>query len=188
MFGFIFWIILFSIGIALAITLTLGPEKLRSSAILGTSIVILIEISRIMIIFSDPSPFFIPNFLNLLIGIPIFLTGIILEIFAEIKIKLYGFSGTANNESLYTDGIYGKVRHPIYLGEIIWPVGLVIIVGGVYSLFIAIIWTIFFIILAKLEERNLIQIHGDKYKEYQHQVPMIFPLRFRRKRQKSNKK
>ena len=80
-----------------------------------------------MIIILDPSSFILPYFLNFFIGIPIFLTGIILETIAAIKIKSYGFSGTAENETLYTDGIYGKVRHPVYLFEIIWPVGLIFI-------------------------------------------------------------
>jgi protein-S-isoprenylcysteine O-methyltransferase Ste14 len=167
---------------ALIIPFNLAPEKIRGSPIVGTIVVGILEISRIAIILFDPTSFVLPYFLNFIIGIPIFLTAVILETIAAIKIKWYGFSGTAENETLYTEGIYGIVRHPIYSCEIIWPVGLVIILGGVYSIFMLIIWTLFFIIHAKLEERNLIKLHGDKYREYKKQVPMLFPLKFRRKR------
>ena len=168
---------------ALIIPFNLAPEKIRGSPIVGTIVVGTLEISRIAIILFDPTSFVMPYFLNFIIGIAIFLTGVILETIAAIKIKSYGFSGTADHETLYTDGIYGKVRHPIYTCEIIWPIGLVIMFGRVYSIFMLIIWVLFFIIHAKLEERNLIKLHGDKYREYKKQVPMLFPFKLRRKKQ-----
>ena len=147
----------------------------------------ILYICRVAIIYLDPTHFILPFELNLIIGLPIFIFGMLIILFALIKMKLYSLSGTTEGEPLNKDGIYGKIRHPIYLGEIIWPVGLVIIMGKIYSIFIVIILIFYFIIYIRLEERALIQIHGESYKEYQKQVPMINPLRIRRKKRLGDK-
>ncbi len=181
-----FWFILFNIILVIDLIIcpiqVIGPKKLRSSSIFGTNVVIILAISRFLIIMFDPSFYILPFYLNLIIGIPVFLLGTIIISIALIKMKIYSLSGTTEGEPLNTDGIYGKVRHPIYLGEILWPIGLVIIMMKIYSILMVIGMIIYFIFYTRLEERKLLKIHGEFYMKYQQQVPMLFPLRLKKQK------
>jgi protein-S-isoprenylcysteine O-methyltransferase Ste14 len=78
---------------------------------------------------------------------------------------------------LATDGLYGLVRHPQYAGLFIglfgegvvhWPtlfsVGLFPVIVLVYAL------------LARSEERRMVEQFGEVYRAYQRRVPMFIPL------------
>lgn len=79
------------------------------------------------------------------------------------------------NRELLTGGIYGFVRHPQYLGVILLSLGLTIRSLRPIS-FIAWITLLFgYLVLASLEERNLIKIYGQRYEEYSRRVAFIIP-------------
>lgn len=79
-------------------------------------------------------------------------------------------------ETLATDGLYGLVRHPQYTGLFLalfgegvvhWPtifsVGLFPVIVLAYSL------------LARREERQMVEQFGDQYRTYQRRVPRFLP-------------
>jgi len=70
---------------------------------------------------------------------------------------------------------YSIVRHPIMLGFIIafWSIP-VMTVG--HLIFSATTTLYIFIAITYLEERDLLKMHGEKYKEYQASVPKIIPF------------
>ncbi len=79
---------------------------------------------------------------------------------------------------LMTDGVYGRVRHPQYTGLFLivfgegivhWPT----IVSVVAFPVIVIAYTM----LARREERQMVEQFGDAYREYQRHVPMFIPRR-----------
>ena len=80
-----------------------------------------------------------------------------------------------------TNGILGLTRHPWYLGALffIWSDDATITVS---SLIIDCILTIYIVSGTLLEERKLIVELGNAYRDYQKQVPMLFPTRWRPKR------
>ena len=80
---------------------------------------------------------------------------------------------------LDTSGILGVVRHPWYLASIM------LVWGGYRSLTAAtlitnVILTVYLVTGTILEERKLVRELGEEYREYQRQVPMLFPLKWLR--------
>ena len=75
--------------------------------------------------------------------------------------------------------LYKHVRHPLYLGFLMafWAAP----VMTVTHLFFAIGLTAYILTAIRLEERDLIQHFGEKYRSYRQAVPMLFPTLFRKK-------
>ena len=77
---------------------------------------------------------------------------------------------------LHTTGIYAIVRHPIYLSEVLWPVGWSLIWGSVVGLALTPLWWLAFLLHALVEERRLRRVLGDEYRAYARKVRgRIFP-------------
>lgn len=80
--------------------------------------------------------------------------------------------GLAGN-SFITNGIYGVVRHPMYLGSII------AVTFNTYLtrnfVLIALLSVLYFIFGSMLEEKRLIKQFGNQYIEYQKAVPRLLP-------------
>lgn len=72
-----------------------------------------------------------------------------------------------------TPGLYRHVRHPIYVGFIIaiWATPDM----TAAHLFFALLMTVYILIGIRLEERDLVTYHGERYSEYSKQVPMLVP-------------
>jgi len=76
-----------------------------------------------------------------------------------------------------TPGIYGVIRHPLYVGWItaFWAIP-TMTVG--HLLFAAVV-TAYILVAIVLEERNLVEYHGEKYIAYRSRTGKLIP-RFRR--------
>lgn len=77
---------------------------------------------------------------------------------------------------LATDGLYGVVRHPQYLGLFIglfgegivhWPT--------LFSVALFPVIVLAYTLLARKEERRVVEQFGDEYRAYQRRVPMFIP-------------
>jgi hypothetical protein len=70
-------------------------------------------------------------------------------------------------------GPYRWVRHPLYLSMIlmIWSCPNLTIDRLLFN----VLWTLWIVIGSIFEERDLIAEFGDRYREYQKQVPMLIP-------------
>ena len=73
-----------------------------------------------------------------------------------------------------TPGLYKLVRHPIMLGFIIafWATPHM----SVGHLVFAIVTTAYILIAIQLEEKDLIDYFGDKYRQYRQRTSMLLPL------------
>lgn len=79
-------------------------------------------------------------------------------------------------ERLVTDGAYARVRHPQYTGLFLivfgegivhWPT--------IFSVIAFPVIVVAYTILARKEERRMLDEFGDEYREYQRRVPMFIP-------------
>jgi protein-S-isoprenylcysteine O-methyltransferase Ste14 len=77
---------------------------------------------------------------------------------------------------LLMDGLYGIVRHPMYLGDVLWSLGLAIALNAVYAVLLVPVWYLLRAGLAVLEEQRLTDKYGETYDSYRAQVPdLILP-------------
>jgi protein-S-isoprenylcysteine O-methyltransferase Ste14 len=76
-------------------------------------------------------------------------------------------------KELVTTGVYGIVRHPLYVaGLIIFTFSPLITVNG---LTITVLADLYFIFGMFIEERRFVRIFGDQYREYMKKVPRMVP-------------
>ncbi len=77
------------------------------------------------------------------------------------------------NKELVTTGVYGVVRHPMYLA------GIVIVTFNphitVNGLTITALADLYFLFGVFIEERRFLRIFGDRYREYMKRVPRLIP-------------
>jgi protein-S-isoprenylcysteine O-methyltransferase Ste14 len=88
------------------------------------------------------------------LGIVVFLTGLI-----TIR-SLESYEG-----DLITHGIYSKIRHPMYLGFILWLLGMPVFYGGLLSFALCIVFIANVLFWKYLEEKELVN-RFPAYKEY----------------------
>ena len=96
------------------------------------------------------------------------------DLFGLRQVYLYQIGQAYTTSGFKTPGLYKVVRHPIMLGFIIafWAtpkmtVGHLVFAGAT---------TVYILITLQIEERDLVDMHGDDYKDYQRQVSMLIPL------------
>ena len=81
--------------------------------------------------------------------------------------------------SLCTSGPYAQTRNPLYVGNMLMYVGIVLIAGMPNELFAAIVTAVFFIVqyslIISLEEETLDKLIREEYSVYKQTVPPIFP-------------
>lgn len=132
----------------------------------------------------------IPDWLKV-IFVLILLTGVVIGILAFRVISILDFLGLAQiyrywryktiegdiegikDDRLITTGIYGVVRHPLYLAGILIVTFHPVITRT--SVCIALLADLYFIVGAILEEKRLIKRFGRQYLEYRQRVPRFIP-------------
>jgi protein-S-isoprenylcysteine O-methyltransferase Ste14 len=77
---------------------------------------------------------------------------------------------------VYRSSVFGMVRHPMYLGAILFYVGLVVSTASLLALGILVVICAFYHFISRYEERLLVARFGDEYRRYQVSVPMWVPL------------
>jgi protein-S-isoprenylcysteine O-methyltransferase Ste14 len=85
------------------------------------------------------------------------------------------FGEVRKKPSIIRKGVFGLVRHPIYLSEVLLYLGLFLLN---MSLMAGVVWigaTGFLYYLSRYEERLLLERFGEDYESYMHDVGMWIP-------------
>ena len=78
-------------------------------------------------------------------------------------------------ERLVTSGIYGYTRNPMYLGHIIFLIGLTLTLRSIFAAVITVATAIWFQSRVKGDERRLIDLFGAPYLNYLKRVKRWIP-------------
>jgi len=97
----------------------------------------------------------------------------------RLLVERYVYSKTPSERRLLQLGPYRYARHPLYFGLFLFGIGLLLVAQN-YVIFLTIV-LLTDLRYVKEEEKELIQIYGDAYREYQRQTGAFIP-RFRRSR------
>jgi len=114
---------------------------------------------------------YIPLCVRIIISAIILITGFVVArkglriVFGEIREK----------PELIRKGIFNHVRHPIYLGAILFYFGFFIITFSLFSLGFILIIIIFYYLISRYEEKVLENEFGDAYAQYKKEVSMFIP-------------
>jgi len=85
--------------------------------------------------------------------------------------------GLDRKTDLITDGLFARVRHPIYAFSILLMLCSVTIVPTLPMTLIAAVHIVLMILKARNEERHLCALHGDAYAQYLRRTGRFFPRR-----------
>jgi methanethiol S-methyltransferase len=116
------------------------------------------------------------------LGVPLSLAGLVMMIIC-VKKYFYQLSGVQAlskvevdvPEVLQVNGLHSRVRHPLYLGTLLFIYGLFLLFPFLNNLIAIAVITAYTLIGIKIEEKKLVEEFGDSYVEYRKRVPMLIP-------------
>jgi len=99
------------------------------------------------------------------VGILLIISGLVLAFGGLFQLR-----GLENIDHLVKDGVYARIRHPMYTGFILFVLGWVIYFGALASLIVAGIAIINILYWRHLEEIKLEADFGSEYQQYRKQT------------------
>jgi protein-S-isoprenylcysteine O-methyltransferase Ste14 len=109
------------------------------------------------------------------LGIVLLSTALInhFDLFGLRQVYLYAGGRPYTQLEFGTPFLYRYVRHPLYVGWLLtfWAAP----VMTVAHLFFAVMTTAYIFTAIRFEEADLVKMHGEKYRRYRNQVPMMVP-------------
>ncbi|MGD9395356.1 MAG: isoprenylcysteine carboxylmethyltransferase family protein [Candidatus Thorarchaeota archaeon] len=112
-----------------------------------------------------------------ILGILLGLSGVILAMIASrvISVSTVADMRTDRKAELVTDGIYSRIRHPLYLATLMVFFALALIYPFPSVIVFSLCMILYTMIGAYFEERKLVLHYGDDYLEYKKSAGFILP-------------
>ncbi len=95
------------------------------------------------------------------------------DLFGLRQVYLYLMRRPYTHLEFKTPFFYKYVRHPLYVGWLLtfWAAPTM----TVAHLFFAVMTTAYILVAIRFEEKDLVALHGERYRRYREQVPMLIP-------------
>jgi len=81
----------------------------------------------------------------------------------------------AEGQRLVTDGLYRRIRHPLYVGEITRNLGFTLILTSGYGFALVLLGSMFLLFRIRREERMMLEEFGDEYRAYMAHTWRLIP-------------
>lgn len=162
-----FWAFVSMFGLLVGIVMISGTG-LGKSAFLGSIVVLVNDLSRIILVLPFcPQPRFEIGYWNWIVG------GIVLAaalVFGVPALSINWRTAPDSQTALKTDGIYGMVRNPIYLADILFALGFAVMFRSIIGVVLVPIWWAAFLSIVLVEEASLERALGEVYLDYKQSV------------------
>jgi protein-S-isoprenylcysteine O-methyltransferase Ste14 len=162
-----FWAFVGMFGLLVGTALVSGI-KLGQNALFGAVTIMICDFSRIILVLPFcPQPRFENGIWNWIIG------GIILVIaglFGVPALSINWRTAPDSKMTLKTTGIYGIVRNPIYLADILSSLGFAIMFCSIIGIALIPIWWAAYLAIVLVEETSLERTLGQRYLDYKQRV------------------
>ena len=176
----LFWLSFYLAGYVIAILMLalFGIEKVEKSIpryLLRIFILLIFVLPPLIFPFTEGPQMGIPSIVALFMGAFFLGTSIIIRIVAQRQIG--ASPALKSKERLVTTGIYGFVRHPLYIGNWLFAMGLSLLTKSLYAFFFSILYAFLYLPIIYFEEKDLLKKYGEEYKKYKENVGLLFPKR-----------
>jgi protein-S-isoprenylcysteine O-methyltransferase Ste14 len=121
--------------------------------------------------------------LALLLARPQHLTNILgtALVLLGLTVRMWAAGVLLKGGGLCTDGPYGLVRHPLYLGSILAALGFAVMMHTIWAWLVVMpVFVALYAWQVSLEERQLRMQYGEAHQAWARQVPLLFPCPCRR--------
>ena len=117
------------------------------------------------------------NLFSAVFGVILIMTGLVLMIMSARQYHLSSFLGFTKETymPLQVKGLHKYMRHPLYSGTLLFFIGVCIAFPFYKNWFVLILMIIYLFIGMWLEEKKLVHVFGDEYKNYMKQVKRLIP-------------
>ncbi|MHA1978313.1 MAG: methyltransferase family protein [Candidatus Hodarchaeales archaeon] len=115
------------------------------------------------------------NGVSIVIRIILFVLTISLSFILMNKSQKKIFSQSHDRTGLVSDGVYALVRHPLYLSIPILYIAFTFLSLSILSIISIIFIFYFFNVMVDFEEKELVKILGDGYRNYMNNTPRWIP-------------
>jgi protein-S-isoprenylcysteine O-methyltransferase Ste14 len=112
-----------------------------------------------------------------IIGFALFTPGIIIYLVARLTLGRF-FSKRLNlieGHKLKTNGVYKYVRHPSYIGSILFFLGFTLLLNSILGFLVMFVGVILVLIRIPFEEKMLINAFGQQYIDYMKRTKKLIP-------------
>lgn len=162
-----FWGLLSMVGWFLA-SLVIGSQTLGKNSLFGAAVVTLVEVPRALLPLAFVNqPRFGPSAALPVLGGVILATALV---FGSAAVRIQPFTTPQPNEPLRTTGLYALVRHPLYVCDTFWPLGVALIFRSIIGSALVALWLLVTYVFTIFEEEQLIAAYGDAYRAYRRTV------------------
>ncbi|MCP5057993.1 MAG: isoprenylcysteine carboxylmethyltransferase family protein [bacterium] len=162
-----FWALLSAVGMGAGNTIV--ADVLPRSRFLGALVVASVMLGRILLVLPFcPQPRFELAGLHWPLGLVLIGAG---AAFVLPVSRVHWTTAPDASERLRSTGVYGLVRHPAYLGNIVLCLGWAVAFRSTVGVALTVLWWLSFWLHARIEEASLLRTYGADYEAYKRRVP-----------------
>lgn len=136
-----------------------GQSKMFEIAL--TIVIFIGYVGWFLMFFFDPIRIDIADYIAVPLGLAIGVPGLVLFVVSAKSKRGFG-----ELDYLVTDGIYSKLRNPMYVGIMLIHIGFPLTAKSLLTLLSAILWIPLILIWKYMEEKDLEKKFGNEYLEY----------------------
>ena len=111
-------------------------------------------------------------------GLGLFWIGVYIRVVTMRTLGKYFLTDlrTLQNHTLIKHGIYKHIRHPAYLGTVLFSIGISLIFSSLYGFLLMLVLFPSYLYRIRIEESVLLEEFGDEYREYMKKTKQIIPF------------